>query len=113
MSPELGRSGISNARKSYMIIHSSLSNKAKASMVLALLKGSARDKFQQMLCEVDMENAARPTQWRKTPDELFQMVMDKVNKLYFPILHVYQKQIVYMQHSLQLGSHMVCNFATR
>jgi hypothetical protein len=32
----------------------------KASMALALLKGSARDKFQQTLRELDTENAARP-----------------------------------------------------
>jgi hypothetical protein len=36
------------------------SGKQKASMALALLKGSARDKFQQTLCELDTENAARP-----------------------------------------------------
>jgi hypothetical protein len=70
----------------------------KASMALALLKGSARDRFQQTLRELDTENAARPAQQRKTPDERFQMVMNKVGKSYFPILHAYQKQVMYMQH---------------
>jgi hypothetical protein len=47
------------------------SGEQKASLALALLKGSARDKFQQTLRELDTENAARPAQQRKTPDELF------------------------------------------
>ena len=89
------------------------SSKQKASMSLALLKGSAWDKFQQTLRELDTENAACPARQRKTPDELFQMVMDKVGKSYFPILHAFQKQVVYMQHYLRLGGHTVCNFATR
>ena len=74
------------------------SGEQKASMALALLKGSARDKFQQTLRELDTENAARPARRKKTPDELFQMVMNEVGKSYFPILHAYQKQVVYMQH---------------
>ncbi len=37
------------------------SGKQKASTVLALLKGSARDKFQQMWCRLDTENVASPT----------------------------------------------------
>ena len=89
------------------------SGKQKASMALALLKGSARDKFQQTLRELDTENAARPARQKKTPDELFQMVMNEVGKSYFPILHAYQKQVVYMQHYLRLGGHTVRNFATR
>jgi len=36
------------------------SGEQKASMALALLKGIARDKFQQTLRELDTENAARP-----------------------------------------------------
>jgi hypothetical protein len=47
------------------------SGKQKASMALALVKSSERDKFQQTLRELDMENAARPARQRKTPDELF------------------------------------------
>ncbi len=82
-------------------------------MALALLKGSARDKFQQTLRELDKENAARPAWQRKTPDEVFQMVINKVSKSYFPILHAYQKQVVYMQHNLRFGGHTVRNFATR
>ncbi|KAI2509427.1 hypothetical protein MHU86_4928 [Fragilaria crotonensis] len=39
--------------------------------------------------------------------------MTEVGKSYFPILHAYQKQVVYMQHYLRLGSHTVRNFATR
>jgi hypothetical protein len=64
------------------------SGKQKASMALALRKGrSARDKFQQTLRELDTENATCPARQRKTSDELFQMVMNKVGKSYFPILH--------------------------
>jgi hypothetical protein len=65
----------------------------KAAMVLALLKGSARDKFQQTLRELDTENAARPARQKETPDELFQMFMNEVGKSYFPILHAYQKKV--------------------
>jgi hypothetical protein len=43
------------------------SGEKKASMALALLKGSVRDKFQQTLRELDTEIAARPAQLRKTP----------------------------------------------
>jgi hypothetical protein len=68
------------------------SGEQKASMALALLKGSARDKFQQTLRELDTENAARPARQKKTPDELFQMVVNEVGKSYFLILHAYQKQ---------------------
>jgi hypothetical protein len=89
------------------------SGKLKASMALALLKGSAREKFQQTLRELDTKNAARPARQRKTGDEVFQMVMDEVRKSYFPILHVYKKQVVNMQHYLCLGGHTVRNFDTR
>ena len=37
----------------------------------------------------------------------------EVGKSYFPIMYAYQKQLVYMQHYLKLGSHTVRNFATR
>ena len=40
--------------------------KHKASMALALLKGSARDKFQQTLLTLDTENTAKPEEQRKT-----------------------------------------------
>ena len=41
--------------------------KHKASMVLTLLKSSARDKFQQTrLLTLDMENTAKPEEERKT-----------------------------------------------
>ena len=82
-------------------------------MALALLKGSAREKFQQTLRRLKTENAASPAQQRKTPDELFQMTMAEVGKSYFPILHAYQKQVAYMQHYLRLGNCTVCNLATR
>ncbi len=39
--------------------------------------------------------------------------MNEVGKSYFPILHAYQKHVVYMQHYLRLGGHTVRNFATR
>ena len=87
------------------------SGKQKVSMALALLKGSARDKFQQSWCRLDTENVAGPARQRKTPDELFQLVMAEFGKSYFPILHAYQKQVVYMQHNLCLGNHTVHNFA--
>jgi hypothetical protein len=80
-------------------------------MALALLKGSARDKFQQMLREHDTENTARPARQRKTQDEHFQMVMNQVGKSYFPILHAYQKQVD-VQHYVRLGDHTVRNFPT-
>jgi hypothetical protein len=89
------------------------SGKQKVSLALALLMGSARDKFQQTLHDLDTENATRPARQRKTPDELFQMVMDEVGKSYFPISHAYQKQVVYMQHYLRLKGRTVRNFATR
>ena len=67
------------------------SGEQKASMALALLKGSARDKFQQTLRRLlESENRASPAQQKKTPDKLFQMTMEEVGKSYFPILHASQ-----------------------
>ena len=50
---------------------------------------------------------------RKDRKVIFNMALTEVGKLYFPIMYAYQKQLVYMQHYLKLGSHTVCNFATR
>ncbi|KAI2495412.1 hypothetical protein MHU86_19087 [Fragilaria crotonensis] len=47
-------------------------------MALALLKGSARDKFQQTWRRLDTENVAGPARQRKTPNEIFQLVMTEV-----------------------------------
>jgi hypothetical protein len=44
--------------------------KRKASMALALLKGSARDKFQQALLTLDTENTEKPTDKRKDRNEI-------------------------------------------
>jgi hypothetical protein len=85
----------------------------KASMALALLKGSARDKFQQTLLTLDTENTEKPTDERKDRNEIFQMTLLEVGKSYFPIMYAYQKQLVYMKHYLKLGSHTVRDFATR
>ena len=82
-------------------------------MALALLKGSAREKFQQTLLTLDTENQALPEAERKDRKVIFEMALLEVGKLYFPIMYVYQKQLVYMQHYLKLGSHSVRNFATR
>jgi hypothetical protein len=65
------------------------SGEQKTSMALALLKGTARDKFQQTWRRLDTENAASPARQRKTPNEIFQLVMAEVGKSYFPILHAY------------------------
>ena len=65
--------------------------KHKASMPLALLKGSARDKFQQTLLTLDMENTAKPEEQRKTRNEIFEMTLIEVGKSYFPIMYAYQK----------------------
>ncbi|KAI2509232.1 hypothetical protein MHU86_5120 [Fragilaria crotonensis] len=56
------------------------SGEQKASMALALLKGSARDKFQQTWRRLDTENVAGPARQRKTPNEIFQLVMTEVGK---------------------------------
>ena len=85
----------------------------KTAMALALLKGSARDKFQQTILTLDMDNNALPEEERKDRKVLFDIVLHEVGKSYFPIMYAYQKQVVYMQHYLKLGSHMVRNFATR
>ena len=39
--------------------------KHKASIALALLKGSARDKFQQTMLTLDMENTAKPEEQKR------------------------------------------------
>jgi len=85
----------------------------KASMALALLKGSARDKFQQTLLTLDTENTEKPAEERKDRNEIFQMTLLEVGKSYFPIMYAYQKQLVYMKHYLKVGSHTVRDFATR
>ena len=85
----------------------------KASMALALLKGSAGDKFQQTLLTLDMENKQKPEEQRKTRNEIFEMTLLEVSKSFFPTSYAYQKQLVYMQHYLKLGNHTVRNFATR
>ena len=41
------------------------------------------------------------------------MTLIKVCKSYFPIMYAYQKQLVYMQHYLKLGTYTVRDFATR
>ena len=86
--------------------------KHKAAMALALLKGSARDKFQQTLLTLDTENTEKPEAKRKDRKVIFTVALTEVGKLYFPIMYAYQKQLVYMQHYLKLGSHMVRNSAT-
>ena len=87
--------------------------KHKASMPLALLKGSARDKFQQTLLTLDTENTEKPEEQRQNGNVIFEMTLLEVGKSYFPIMYAYQKQLVYMQHYLNLGNHTVRNFATR
>jgi hypothetical protein len=89
------------------------SGEHKAAMALALLKGSARDKFQQTLLTLDTENTEKPEDERKDRKVIFNMALTEVGKSYFPIMCAYQKQLVYMQHYLKLGSHTVRNFATR
>ena len=85
----------------------------KAAMALALLKGSARDKFQQTLLTLDTENTGLPEAERKDRKVIFNMALTEVGKSYFPImLYAYQKQLVFMQHYLKLGSHTVHTFAT-
>ena len=82
-------------------------------MVLALLKGSTGDKFQQTLLMLDTENTVKPEEQRKTRNEIFEMTLLEVGKSYFPIMYAYQKQqLVYMQHYLKLGNYTVRNFAT-
>ena len=87
--------------------------KHKGTMALALLKGSARDKFQQAILTLDTDNNALPEAERKDRKVFFDMALLEVGKSYFPIMYAYQKQLVYMQHYLNLGSHTARNFATR
>ena len=54
-----------------------------------------------------------PKEEQKYRKVLFDIALHKVGKSYFPIMYAYQKQVVYMQHYLKLGSHTVRNFATR
>ena len=84
----------------------------KTAMALALLKGSARDKFQQTILTPDTDNKELPEEERKDRKVLFDIALHEVGKSYFPIMYAYQKQVVYMQHYLKLGSHTVRNFAT-
>ena len=76
-----------------------------------LLKDSARDKFQQTHTRLEAENSA--LEERLSQDDLFEKTLEEVGKSYFPIMHAYRKQLVYMQHYLKLGKHTVRNFATR
>ena len=85
----------------------------KSAMALALMKGSARDKFQQTLLTLDNENAEKPVAERTDRNVVFDTTLIEVGKSYFPIMYAYQKQLNYMQHYLKLGSHTVRNFATR
>ena len=79
-------------------------------MSLALLKDSARDKFQQTLLTLDTE---KPEEDRVDKNVIFKMTLVKVGKSYFTIMYAYQKQLVYMKHYLKLGHHKVRDFATR
>jgi hypothetical protein len=85
----------------------------KSSMAMALLKDSARDKFQQTLLTLDTENAAKPVEARVDKNVIFDMTLVEVGKSYFTIMYAYQKQLVYMKHYLKLGNHKVRDFATR
>ena len=82
-------------------------------MALALLKGSARDKFQQTLLTLDTENTEKLETGSQDQNVIFNMALTEVGKSYFPIMYAYKKQLVYMQHYLKLGSHTVRNFAMR
>ena len=66
----------------------------KTSMALALLKGSAGDKFQQTLWTLDTENTEKPADERKDRNENFKMTLLKVGMSYFPIMYACQKQLV-------------------
>ena len=85
----------------------------KTAMALALLKGSARDKFQQTILTLDTSKKELPKEDQKDRNVLFDIALHEVGKSYFPIMYAYQKQLVYMQHFLKLGRHTVRNFATR
>ena len=56
----------------------------KAILVLALLRGRARDKFWHVLQRLENKNKASPEPDRKTPNELSSMAIEEVHKLYFP-----------------------------
>ena len=84
----------------------------KTAMALALLKGNARDKFQQTILTLDTSNKELPKEDQKDRNVLFDIALHEVGKLYFPIMYAYQKQVVYMQHYLKLGSHTVRNSAS-
>jgi hypothetical protein len=47
-------------------------------MALALLKGSAREKFQQTLLTLDKENTQKPEKQQKTRNEIFKMTLVEV-----------------------------------
>jgi hypothetical protein len=82
-------------------------------MALALLKASARDKFQQTRLTLDTENEEKLAEEKKDRKVILEMTHQEVGKSYFPIVYAYQKQLVYVQHYLKLGNRTVCNFATR
>ena len=85
----------------------------KTSMALALIKGRARENFQNVHNRLLEKDAKEPMEARKTQEEIFSLTIAEVGKSYFPILHAYQKQIAYMKFHLRLGSHTVRNFAMR
>ena len=64
-------------------------------MALALLKGSARDKFQQTILTLDTDNKELPDK-KIERRVLFDIALHEVGKSYFPIMYAYQKQVVYM-----------------
>ena len=74
----------------------------KSAMALALMKGSARDKFQQTLLTLNNENAEKPVAERTDRNVVFDTTLIEVGKSYFPIMYAYQKQLNYMQHYLTM-----------
>ena len=62
--------------------------KHKASMALALLKDSARDKFQQTLLTLDTENTSKPEEQRKTQNEIFEMTLIEVGLTSQSCMHI-------------------------
>ena len=69
--------------------------KHKATMALALLKGSARDKFQQTLLTLDTESTEKPEIDRQDQKVNFNMALTEVGKSYFLIMYAYQKSSWY------------------
>ena len=63
----------------------------KTAMALALLKGSARDKFQQTILTLDTDNNALPEAERKDRKVVFDIALFEVGKLYFPIMYAYTR----------------------